>query len=192
MQYRCDAVLRLVDFRQRFGNCFFEHRDLLVGQFGKLLALLFRKLPGVLHAEADEQRRFSVRHINLIRHRGVRPVELLDELDFFPEVGGYGFRKLIVKVFDETGRIEIPVEVSGLVQDLDFVLRRHLVFDVREKGGRVAFERRLILLDVAQDRRRDRKDDALGRVVLGRQHVMNEETVDTAVSVLERMDEDET
>ena len=75
-----------------------------------------------------------VRHVHDVLHCGHRFVEYLKELDLFPEVFANRFCDRFVKIFCLRGRVIIPVQMVGLVQNCKPLLVVHLVSNSRTDG----------------------------------------------------------
>ena len=145
----------------------------------------------MLHAEPHEQRRPTVRHVDDLPYGGTRPVEHRDECKLFLEITANRIGNAVEQVLREGGRVEVALEVGGLIVDHDFSRRRPPPPDQSERRPREGFEDCIVAPPVAQNRRRDRKDDAGGRVASFGEHVVYQEAVDPTVPVLEWVDEDE-
>ena len=160
-------------------------------QLGKLLSLPGRQSAPVLHAQTHQQRCAAARHVDDRAYCLKRPIEDGDEAQLFVEIVTHRVRHTIEKVLGECRGIEVPIETVGIIAHHDLALRRPSPVDEVEQRPREALQRLVVASLVAQDGRREREDDAGRGIGALRQDAVHEETMDTAVAVLERMDEDE-
>ena len=154
-------------------------------------AVSSRKAGRRLHAEPHEQRHSTVRHVDDLPYRGTRPVEHGDECKLFREIATHRIGDAVVQVLRECGRVEVPIEIGGLIVDHDFSRRRPPPSDQSERRLRKSFEGFIVTPPVAENRCRHREDDAGRAVASSGKHVVYQEAMDPTVPVLKWVDEDE-
>src|SRR3546814_18585050 len=85
------------------------------------------------------------------------------------------------------GRIEIPVEVAGIVQHPHIEVVRRLPLNQRQQALRIAFQDAAVFVDLFENGGGDREDDARRIEPALGQAMMNEITMQTPVTVIDGM-----
>src|SRR3990172_155365 len=88
-------------------------------------------------------------------------------------------------------RVEVPVVVSRLVQNVHVVVGCRAPFDQRQHGSRVRLDHDSILIDPTKNGRTDRKHEAGRAVTRSGEDVMNQPPMKPAIAVGKGMDVDE-
>ena len=83
--------------------------------------------------------------------------------------------------------VEISIVVRGLIQDLDVAIGCWAPVDERKQGRRVRLEDSAVLVETTKNGCTDRKDDARWVVTRGGEYVMDQPSMQSAVSIDERM-----
>ena len=97
--------------------------DLGVGELGEAIALRLREPPVVLHTVPHEQQCPPVGHVDDASDRSQRAVIDVDVVDLLSEIALDRVGNAVVEVLGPGGRVEVTVEVSRFVQDLNLAAR---------------------------------------------------------------------
>ena len=87
--------------------------------------------------------------------------------------------------------IEEAVVVPRIVKDADIPVFRWLPPDERQQATRIILQHEAVIVDALEDRRRNWKNHTCRIVAALRKHVMDEIAMEATISVLKRVDVDE-
>lgn len=145
----------------------------------------------VLQAEADKDVDFSVGNVCDLPNGVFRPVVVRQKRKFIRE-----FR--IDRSFDKTkerfrlrGHVDISIPYGCIVADGHAAFPLERIVHERHEMSRECFQRCAVPGAILQHRRRYGKHDPLGREAASGENVVDQEAVNPPVSVLERVQKDE-